>query len=125
MACKVPSSYKFAEKWTIRTRDVIQWVQKADFLQWLYDGVQYNLLLAPPAGAHIHCEWEYDAQWHEKKGKHYDCNKRDHHLRGGERFVFHCWRLDEGLRRVEERLQSLSDSLPLSDEKKQRESETS
>ena len=87
---KVPSSYKFAEKWTILTRDVIQCVEKVDFLQWLYDGVQYNILLAPPAGAHIHCEWEYDAQWHEKKGKHYDRNKRDHHLRGGERFVFHA-----------------------------------
>ena len=87
---KVPASYKFSEKWTILTREVIQWLEKADFLQWLYDGVQYHILLAPPAGAHIHCEWEYDAQWHEKKGKHYDRNKRDHHLRGGERFVFHA-----------------------------------
>ena len=101
---KVPSSYKFAEKWTIRTRDVI--------LQWLYDGVQYNILLAPPAGAHIHSEWEYDARWHEKKGKHYDRNKRDHHLRGGERFVFHAIVFGENVKhRCSTKVQGIQDYL--------------
>ena len=90
-----PSSYKYTEKWKVRTRDVIEWTKLPNFLQFLWDAGNYHVVLMPPKNAKFTYEWENDAKYHEKNNRPFDPSERERWLRGHERFVLRAIELGD------------------------------